>query len=317
VSPLQRLLRYMRPYLSQMAMAAVMLAVAGGLMSMVVATLKPMVNQVLLSQPAVETTAEPEETEFFDRVIELLPIDDLSDWLHERPLVKVPFLLVGIFFIRAVMLYFGEYLTTKTGAAVIRDLRSDLYSSIVYQAPSFFRAHHTGLVMSRLLNDVERIQRVSSRVLADLVRVGVMAPTMLILILVYDWRMTLFALIVLPFMGYPVLRLGRRLRKTSTLSQESVAEAAHLLKESVTGLRVIQAFSMEEISISRFQDRLARLFKVDLRAGRAAALSGPIVEVVGAVAGGFLRSSSCRCAASTPSMSSSSRRWLRPSGSSR
>ncbi|MFV2074283.1 MAG: ABC transporter ATP-binding protein [Thermoanaerobaculales bacterium] len=288
MSPLQRLLRYMRPYLSQMVIAAVMLAVAGGLMSMIVATLKPMVNQVLLLQPATENTVEPEEPEFLDRVIEWLPIEDLSAWLHERPLVKVPFLLVAIYFIRGIMLYFGEYLTTKTGTAVIRDLRSDLYSSIVYQSPSFFRAHHTGLVMARLLNDIQRIQRVSSRVLADLVRVGAMAPAMLILILIYDWRMTLFALIVLPFMAYPVLRLGRRLRKTSTLSQESIAEAANLLKESVTGLRVIQAFSMEEISISRFQDRLARLFKVDLKAGRAAALSGPIVEFVGAVAGGFL-----------------------------
>jgi len=175
---------------------------------------------------------------------------------------------------RGIMLFFGEYLTTKTGASVIRDLRTDLYSSLVFQAPGFFRRHPTGVVMSRLLNDVQRIQRVSTTVLADLVRVGAMAPAMLVLVLVYDWRMTLFALIVLPIMGYPVARLGRRLRKASTRSQEQTAEAANLLKETVGGVNVIQAFSMEKIAVEKFLEALARLFKVDLQAGRAAAASG-------------------------------------------
>ncbi len=89
-------------------------------------------------------------------------------------------------------------------------------------------------------------------------------------------------------MGYPVLRLGRRLRKASTRSQEQIADAANLLKESVTGVKVIQAFSMEEIAVGRFQQALARLFKVDLQAAKAAAASGPIIEFVGALAGGAL-----------------------------
>ncbi len=281
----------MRPYLRQMVGAAVMLAVAGALMSVVVATLKPLVNELLLAHPRSAAEAAGDDVpnvDLVERLIEWLPADEASAWLRERPAVKVPFLLVGIYLIRGVLLFFGVYLTTKTGAAVIRDLRADLYSSLIYQAPGFFRAHPTGLVMSRLLNDVQRIQRVSTTVLADLVRVGAMAPAMLVLVLIYDWRMTLVALVVLPLMGYPVVRLGKRLRKASTRSQEQTAEAANLLKESVAGVKVIQAFGMERTSIEKFFEALARLFKVDLQAGRAAAASGPIVEVVGAVAGGVL-----------------------------
>lgn len=290
MTELRRLLSYMRPYLAQMAAATVMLALAGVLMSMVVATLKPMVNEVLLAKsPAVEESVATEaDPDLLDRVIDWLPVAELSDWLHRDPLVKVPFLLICIYFVRGIFLFLGEYLTTKTGAAIIRDLRTDLYSSLIYQAPSFFRIHQTGLVMSRLLNDVQRIQRVSTQVLADLVRVGAMAPAMLILVLIYDWRMTLVALLVLPIMGYPVMRLGRRLRKASTRSQEQIAEASNLLKESITGVKVIQAFEMEEIASTRFRDALARLFKVDLQAGKAAAASGPIIEFIGAVAGGAL-----------------------------
>jgi len=280
----------MRPYLAQMAAAAVMLAVSGAMMSMVVATLKPLVNQVLLSQPAAveESVGSEPENDLLDRVIDWLPVAELSEWLHRNPTMKVPFLIVGIFFIRGILLFLGDYLSRKTGAAVIRDLRADLYSALIYQSPDFFSEHQTGLVMSRLLNDVQRIQLLTTRVLADLFRVGAMAPAMLILVLIYDWRMTFFALIVLPVMAYPVLRLGKRLRKASTRSQEQIGEAANLLKESVTGVKVIQAFSMEEIAVGRFQQALGRLFKIDLQAGKAAAASGPIVELVGAVAGGAL-----------------------------
>ncbi len=288
MSAFQRLLGYMRPYFMQIAAAAIMLAIAGGLMSLVVATLKPIVNQGVLAQPEAATAKEPEDQSLLDSFVESLPVEEWSSWLYERPLAKVPVLLVVLFFIRGILLYFGQYLTTKAGAGVIRDLRADLFSSLVFQSQSFFRSHQTGQVMSRLLNDVERIQRVTSRVLADLFRVGAMAPAMLILVLIYDWRLTLFSLIVLPAMGYPMARLGRRLRKASTRSQESIAEAANQLKETVTGIKVVQAFTMEDIAVNRFHQSLARLFKVDLQAGRAAALSGPIVEVVGAIAGGIL-----------------------------
>ena len=290
MTELKRLLGYLRPYIGQMAAAAVMLAVAGAMMTLVVATLKPIVNEVLLAKPAA--VAESADTDggpdLLDGLIDRLPIEEAKRWLRERPMTKVPFLLVALFLVRGVLLYFGEYLTRKTGAAIIRDLRADVHDTLVYQAPSFFRVHQTGEVLSRLLNDVHLIKLLSTQVLADAVRVGAMGPAMLVLVLVYDWRMTLFALIVLPLMGYPVMRLGRRLRKAATRSQEQTATAANQLKESVAGAKIIQAFSMEEIAVRRFRATLATLFKVDLQAGRAASASGPIIEVVGAIAGGAL-----------------------------
>ena len=290
VIELRRILSYMRPYLAQMMAAAVMLAIAGAMMSMVVASLKPLINQVLLARPeaAAETVVANTDEDFLERLIDWLPVEEVATWLRQRPMAKVPALLVLVFLIRGILLYFGEYLTRKTGSAIIRDLRADLHDSLVYQAPSFFRAHQTGEVLSRLLNDVHLIKLMSTRLLADFVRVGAMGPAMLILVLIYDWRMTLFALIVLPVMGYPVLRLGKRLRKAATRSQEQTATAANQLKESVAGAKVIQAFSMEDIAVQRFHETLAQLFQVDLQASRAASASGPIVELVGAIAGGVL-----------------------------
>ena len=286
----KRFLGYIRHYLVQMIAAALMMAIAGALMSLVVATLNPLVNEVLLARAPEPGRIENTDgrPDVFERLLNRLPVDEAKAWIRQRPMAKVPVLLISIFLVRGVLLFFGDYLTRKTGSAVIRDLRADLHGSLIYQAPSFYRRHQTGEVLSRLLNDVHLIKLMSTQVFADFFRVSAMAPAMLILVLVYDWKLSLFALIVLPVMGYPVVRLGRRLRKAATRSQQQTAVAANQLKESVTGVKIIQAFSMEEISVDRFRKTLAALFKVDLQAARAAAASGPIIEVVGAIAGGVL-----------------------------
>ena len=294
MATVRRLLGYFRPYVARMIAAAVMLAVAGALMSAVVATVKPLVNQVLLpaAAPAAASApsapAPPAGPDILEKAKSWLGADRWSAWLLKRPYVQVPILLMVVFFLRAVFLYFGEYLTTKTGAGIIRDLRADLYEAITYQSLRFFQAHPTGVILSRILSDVQRIQRITTTVLADLVRVGTMVPFMLLVALLHDWRLTLFALVVLPMVTLPMIRLGRRLRRASTSSQERMAETASLVAEAVGGAKVVQGFAMERFEIGRFREALERMLRADLKAGRAAALAPAVIEIVGGIAGGAL-----------------------------
>jgi subfamily B ATP-binding cassette protein MsbA len=93
-------------------------------------------------------------------------------------------------------------------------------------------------------------------------------------------------LVVLPLLAYPMLRLGRRMRRASKRSQESMAEAASLVTEAVTGAKVVQGFAMESFEIGRFRAALERMLRADLKGGRAAALAPAATEIVGAVACG-------------------------------
>jgi ATP-binding cassette, subfamily B, bacterial MsbA len=294
MSTFRRILRYTKPYLGQMAAAALMLAVAGGLMSAVVATVKPLINQVLMPavapQAAAAVSAPPGTAgpDILSQVQTWLKAGAWSRWLLGRAYVKVPILLVLVYFFRGVFLYFGEYLTTKSGASVIRDLRADLYESVTYQSLNFFLAHPTGMILSRILNDVQRLQWLTTVVFADLVRVGTMIPFMLVVAFVHDWRVTLYALVVFPLVVWPMLRLGKRLRRASTRSQETMAEAASLVTEAVGGAKVVQGFAMERFEIARFRGALERMLRADLKAGRAAALAPAAMEMVGAIAGAGL-----------------------------
>ncbi|MFQ5766919.1 MAG: ABC transporter ATP-binding protein [Acidobacteriota bacterium] len=290
-----RLLSYLRRYAIQMLAAVLMLAMAGVLLTIIVASMKPLVNDVLLGTPdhlAEETQAAgkeiPKGPDILVEVRAWLPTAAWADWLKARAFVTVPILLIITFFIRGLFLYFGEYLTSKTGALLIRDLRADLYRAISHQSMQFFRDHPTGLIISRVFSDVQRLQRVSAGVLADLVRVSAMVPVMLAVVLIHDWRMSLFMLMFFPLMTYPLMLLGRRLRRASRLSQESMADASNLLGETVLGIKIVQGFGMERAENSRFRAALDRLLNADLKASRASALTSPVMELVAAVAAALL-----------------------------
>ncbi|MFQ5671446.1 MAG: ABC transporter ATP-binding protein [Acidobacteriota bacterium] len=281
-----RLLGYVRRYMLQMASAAIMLALAGTLMAVIVASIKPLVNDVLLA-PAQQAVPQA-GPDLLAKLRSWIPVSQWRNWLRGRAFVEIPILLVITFFIRGIFLYFGEYLTTKTGVSVIRALRLDLYEAITYQSMRFFRQHPTGLIISRVFSDVQRLQRVSATVLADLVRVSAMVPVMLVVVLLHDWRMSLFVIIVFPLMAYPMMHLGRRLRRASRRAQETMADAANLLTETVMGIKVVQGFVMERTQINRFGAALDRMLRADLKAARAAALSSPVMEQVGAIAAATL-----------------------------
>lgn len=283
---LWRLLGYLRPYLGVMALASLLLAISGALMALVVASVKPLVNDVLL--PGAVDAAAGDASGVLAGLRAWLPPGAVGHWLGDRAFVLVPLLIVGLFLVRGVFLYFGQYLTVRSGAMVIRDLRLALYESIVHQSLSFFQVHPSGLILSRILNDVQRLQRLTTNQLADMVRVGAMVPFLLITALLHDWRVSLLTMSALPLLAYPMVRLGKKLRRASTASQEDMARVATRLTESVTGIKVVQAFGMEEHEIGRFREAVGRMLHADLRAGRAGALAPAIMELLGAGVGAAL-----------------------------
>jgi subfamily B ATP-binding cassette protein MsbA len=129
---------------------------------------------------------------------------------------------------------------------------------------------------------------VSTDVLADFIRVGLSMPLSLGLALIQDWKLTLVALVGLPALAYPTVRLSRRLRKASTRSQEKQAETASLLAETIAGAKVVQSFAMERFEIGRFRAALDRMLSADLKSARALALAPAVMELFGAVAGALL-----------------------------
>ncbi|HKQ60431.1 MAG TPA: ABC transporter ATP-binding protein [Candidatus Polarisedimenticolaceae bacterium] len=282
---LWRLLGYVKPYLGRLALAAAMLAISGALMAAVVSTVKPLINRVLFGHAAAPRTAGPD---ILRTVEELLPRDRFEAWASEHAFVQVPLLIVAIFLVRGVLLYFGQFQTVRAGVCVIRDLRLELFEAVAHQSLSFFQTHPTGVVLSRILNDVMRLQRVTTVVLADVIRVAAMVPFLLGVAFWHEPWVTSIALVSVPVLAWPMARLGGRMRRAAARSQENMGELTSRLSEALTGVKVVQGFGMERYEVSRVRVAMERMVRAELKSARAMSLVPPVMELLGAATGAAL-----------------------------
>lgn len=179
--------------------------------------------------------------------------------------------------------YLGTYLTGVVGFGVVTDLRNALYEKLIHQSVAFFHRHTTGRLMSTVVNDIDRIQVAASSGTADALQQGFTFLFVGALMLHYNWRLTVGLLLLAPLVLIPTARLGRRVRGTTRRTQDELAGVQDILHETLTGHRIVKAFSMEHHEIQRFRDAARRLLRFNLRYLVQQGLSSPMMEMLGAV----------------------------------
>lgn len=197
-------------------------------------------------------------------------------------LLMIPLVVLIIYFIKGVCNYYQSYLMRYVGNRVIMDMRNDLYSHIAVMPMKFYTEHSTGSLMSRLLNDVGIINNAASTSIKDLVQNTITVIALFGVIFYQDWRLAAISCIVLPFAYYPLIQLGRKLRRISTKGQEEISGVTAILHETFTGASVVKAFGMEESEINKFNEKNYSLFKISMKGVKLTELSTPIMEFIGA-----------------------------------
>ncbi|WP_300672147.1 ABC transporter transmembrane domain-containing protein [Desulfoluna sp.] len=208
-------------------------------------------------------------------------LDDIFIAQNGEMLKLVTFVVLGVSLVRGVAILGKEYLMNNVGQGIITTLRNELYGSIQDLSLSFFQKERTGVLMSRITNDVTLIQSmVSTSVTAAIEHMFTIIG--LTGVLIYrDWQLALVALVVVPVAFYPIVKLGRRVRKVSTGTQESVGELNTFLHETFAGAKIIKAFGREEYEKQRFYKRSWDLFGFEMKKVKAKALSSPVTDVCG------------------------------------
>jgi subfamily B ATP-binding cassette protein MsbA len=183
-------------------------------------------------------------------------------------------------FAKSVCSYYQEYFMLYIGQGVVIDLRNSLYRHISSLSLGYFTEKRSGEIMSRLTYDTGAVQSCISSGLRNLLLQPCFLIIYLILALATHWKMTLVFLCVVPVIAYPVARLGRRIKKLTARSQEKMANVYSNLQETVSGIHIVQAFSMEEKENQRFREENKSLFRTLMRWARRDVLVSPLTELV-------------------------------------
>jgi subfamily B ATP-binding cassette protein MsbA len=196
----------------------------------------------------------------------------------------VAFALVASTILKGFLDYAGTYLVNHAGFGMITDLRDDLYNAILRQSAAFFSKHATGTLLSTMVSDIDRVQYAMSAVLAEfLQQIFTFIFTAAAVVLIggrLAWVLLLFA----PIIVYSSRKIGSRVRHHTRRGQDKLAEIQNILHETITGNRIVKAFNTENWEISRFRQAARRLFRANLRSVAAAAISSPLMDVLGAIA---------------------------------
>jgi subfamily B ATP-binding cassette protein MsbA len=196
---------------------------------------------------------------------------------------RVLTVLLLVFVIRALTSFTSEYSFQKVGLSTVRDLRNQLYERIIHQSHRFFAQRSTGEMVSRVVSDADAIQAAVSTRMGDLLQESITLVGLIIYVFIKNPVLALVSFVGAPLIITPVVQFGKRLRKTTHKSQERMAEIATLLEETIRGVRIVKAFTMEPFEISRFQEATRKHLGWNLRAQRVQALTSPVMELLAGV----------------------------------
>lgn len=218
---------------------------------------------------------------------------DLNKWMKDNvqsliprgnPLTSLKWLCLFIIFAFLLKNFFAFtefYTMTYVEQRVVRDLREQLYERIINQSMNFFHKHKTGDLISNITNDINAVNVAVNRGFTKIIRDPVMIIIYLAILFSINWRLTLIAITILPVTGILIKKIGASLRRRSNRVQEKIADITSVLQETISGIKVVKAFSMEKYEDSKFRQFSLTHFRAVVKQIRMQRLSSPLSETLG------------------------------------
>lgn len=196
--------------------------------------------------------------------------------------------LLGAFMVVMTLLktgtaYLASYYIIPLRSGVVRDLRQQLYDKIVDLNLAFFHKHKKGDIIARMTSDVGEVEASIMSSLEMLTKNPIMILIYFSVLLWLSWKLTLFVLVVLPFAGILMGKVGKSLKRKSVLAQTQTGQLLSMIEETLGGLRVIKAFNAELNMTNRFNQMNNDLRKTSNSMQRRNMLAHPMSEFLGTI----------------------------------
>jgi subfamily B ATP-binding cassette protein MsbA len=186
--------------------------------------------------------------------------------------------------LKNLFLYTSAYLLNPIRNAVLRRLRSDLFKKTLSLPIGFFTEERKGDLISRMTNDINEVELSIMATLEVFIREPLTILFTLTTMIIISPQLTLFLLLFLPVAGLIIGRIGKSLKKSSSIVQEQLGMMLGVIEETLTGMRVIKAFNAERHQHLRFTEVNNLLFRTRNRRAARSELGSPVSETLGVIA---------------------------------
>ncbi len=198
-------------------------------------------------------------------------------------LYLLPYAIVLVYAMKGGGKYIQVYFSALIGMDIIRKIRDRLLGQMLKLDISFFHKFRSGELISRNINDVERIRAVVSTMIPEIGRQSLTALGLLGVVIYQSPKLSFFALIVLPLIILPLSIIAKKLKKLSHSSQEKTSDITSRLSEIFSNIELIKAHASEKFEYDKFSKENYDFFKINLKSIKTSELSGPLMEIMGAI----------------------------------
>lgn len=294
-----RVLSYIKPYwkhLTASIFCTILFALLNG--ASIYLTI-PLLDTLFQEQGKKPQT---EQTQVIDKAQGVLPhwITDVKQSVSDafnsyifsgsksQALMKICMLVLFTFLVKNIFGYLQAYYLATVEQGLIKDMRNSAYKHLHKLPMSYFKNEKTGNLISRITNDVNAVQASVSAVFLNLIREPLTILVFLGIAVSISWKLMLFSVLILPVSLFIISWIGLILRRHSILLQEKMSDITTVLHETISGVKIVKAFGMEDYENKKFMKETKSYFNLFLKIVRIRNASSPITEFLSVVVGVFI-----------------------------
>jgi subfamily B ATP-binding cassette protein MsbA len=210
-------------------------------------------------------------------------LDDIFITKDEAMLYALPVLIIIIYIIKGGGTFIQSYYMNYIGQDIVRKVRNRLLRHILTLDMDFFYKLHSGELISRITNDINRIQSAVSSSIANIVREFITALALLGVVIYQNYALALFIILVIPMTFLPVSYLSKKLKKISHASQEKNSDITTRLSETFNNVELIKSSNAEDFELEKFKYHNFNFFKINMQAVKTSELVVPVMELFAAI----------------------------------
>ncbi|MCJ8326460.1 MAG: ABC transporter ATP-binding protein/permease [Campylobacterales bacterium] len=210
-------------------------------------------------------------------------LDDIFINKDRNMLYVMPFIIVALYSSKGFGGYIQTYYISFIGQDIVRKIRDKLLKHVLKLDIDFFQRKHSGELISRITNDINRIQSAVSNQIADMIREFLTIIGLVTVAIYQSAELAFYGLVVIPLAIIPLGKLAKKMKKLSFKSQESVSDITSHLSETFNNIELIKANSTEKLELSRFSAHNQNFFNINIKAVKVNALVSPLMEIIGSL----------------------------------
>nr|AAD15237.1 member of super-family of ABC proteins [Francisella tularensis subsp. novicida U112] len=188
--------------------------------------------------------------------------------------------MVGFIALRSVGSFVSQYFIGSLGQKVVYKFRKDIYKRLMDLPASFFDKHSTGQIISRLLYNVDQVTEATSTAIITVVQDGTFVIGLIVVMFVSSWQLSLFLIVVGPFLGLFISIINKKFRNLSRNTQSSMGNVTHTAEETIRNYKEIRIFGAQQKQQNKFFKNLDYTYSQQIRTIALDALTSPVIQII-------------------------------------